>query len=79
MILEQFKKWQKVPENTALRNEISGCIKWIQGVFSGILEHAKTCPKLNAKTPPKLSQVVFSMVSKLWRVLEGYGAFNQNS
>ena len=79
MILEYFKKWQEVTENTALRNEISPCIKRIQGVFQGILKPAKTYPKLNAKTPPKLSETVFWMVLELWWVLEGYGAFNQNS
>ena len=79
MILDQFKKCHEMPENTALRNEISPCIKWIQEVFQGILKPAKTYPKLNAKTPPKLSETVFSMVHELWWVLEGYGAFNQNS
>ena len=47
MILEYFKKEQEVAENTALRNEISPCIKWIQGVFQGILKPAKTYPKLD--------------------------------
>jgi hypothetical protein len=48
------------------------------GIF-GNFGARQNLSKTKNQNPPKLREIVFSMVSELWRVLEGFGAIHQNS